>query len=98
MVSSFNSPDCRKVQKFTLGSLPAPIASRSSGFARGSSGMALLKLSNTDMSGFPAGRGCGFSVVKKEKKNPLNGLSFAPGPGKRQSVKRVFLFLFHHGK
>ena len=37
--------------------------------------------SNIDISGFPLGGGCGFSVVKKEKKNPLIGLSFGPGPG-----------------
>src|SRR5215469_3093044 len=81
MVSSFDSPDCSRLQKLTLGSLPAPIESRSSGFALGSSGIVLEKPSNTDVSGFPLGGGCGFSVVKKEKKNPLNGLSFGPGPG-----------------
>src|SRR5215831_6286563 len=81
MVSSFNLPDCNKLQKLTRGSLPAPIAPRSSGFAFGSSGIVLEKPSNTDISGFPAEGGCGFSVVKKEKKNPLIGLSFGPGPG-----------------
>src|SRR5579864_7974030 len=81
MVSSFNSPDCIRLQKLTLGSLPAPIAPRSSGFAFGSSGIVLEKLSNIDMSGFPAGGGSGFSVVKNEKKNPLSGESFGPGPG-----------------
>src|ERR1700746_1744602 len=80
MVSSFNSPDCIRFQKFTRGSWPN-IAPKSNGFAFGSSGIVLKNPSNIDESGFPLGGGCGFSVVKYEKKNPYIGLSFGPGPG-----------------
>src|SRR5215467_11256208 len=80
MVSSFSSPDCSRLQKFTRGSLPK-IAPKSGGVGRGSSGIELKKPSNIDMSGFEFGGGCGFSVVKYEKKNPYIGLSFGPGPG-----------------
>src|ERR1039458_7516527 len=82
MVSSFSSPDCSKVQKFTRGSFPVPKDPKSNGFGRGSSGKSPPRNpSRIDVSGFFSEGGSGFSVVKNEKIIEPMGLSFGPGPG-----------------
>src|SRR5580698_6489259 len=81
MVSSFSSPDCRRVQKFTRASLLVPKDEESNGFDVGSSGTELKNPSNTFASGLLPADGSGFSVVKNEKISDSSGLSLGTGPG-----------------
>src|SRR6266568_3957515 len=90
MVSSFSSPDCNSVQKFTRGSLLVPKEEKSKGLLVGSSGRSpAINPASTESSGFVSEGGSGLSVVKNEKINEPRGLSFGPGPGISMSSPRV---------